>query len=124
MMCWFSNSTPPLHSMGKQIERVLFLPLVACLILIAGGRVNGQSFTNLYSFTSQYGALGTNTDGAGPQAGLVLSGNTFYGTTVVGGSSGNGTVFAINSDGTAFTNLYSFTATSGTHNTNSDGANP
>ena len=29
-----------------------------------------------------------------------------------GGSSGNGTVFAVNTDGTGFTNLHSFTATS------------
>ena len=27
-----------------------------------------------------------------------------------GGSSGNGTVFAVNTDGTGFTNLHSFTA--------------
>ena len=110
--------------MGRQIERVFILPLIACLSLIGGVRVKGQAFTNLYSFRSQYGALGTNTDGASPQAGLILSGNTFYGTTVFGGNSGNGTVFAINSDGTGFTNLHNFTATSGTYNTNSDGANP
>ena len=27
-----------------------------------------------------------------------------------GGTTGNGTVFAVNTDGTGFTNLYSFTA--------------
>ena len=43
-------------------------------------------------------------------AGLILSGNTLYGTTTGGGSSGNGTVFAINTDGTGFTTLHSFTA--------------
>jgi len=40
---------------------------------------------------------------------LILSGNTLYGTTASGGSSGNGTVFAVNTDGSVFTNLYSFT---------------
>ena len=51
----------------------------------------------------------TNSDGAYPHAGLILSGNTLYGTAYGGGSSGNGTVFAVNTDGTGFTNLYSFT---------------
>ena len=49
-------------------------------------------------------------DGSYPYAGLILSGNTLYGTTIDGGSSGNGTVFAVNTDGTGFTNLHSFTA--------------
>ena len=53
----------------------------------------------------------TNSDGANPYAGLILSGNTLYGTAHNGGSSGNGTVFAVNTDGTGFTNLYSFTGT-------------
>ena len=39
-----------------------------------------------------------------------------------GGSAGNGTVFALNTDGTGFTNLYSFTAI--LYSANSDGANP
>jgi uncharacterized repeat protein (TIGR03803 family) len=70
----------------------------------------GMGFTNLYSFTG-------GSDGASPQAGLISSGNTLYGTTFSGGSSNAGTVFAINTDGTDFTNLYSFTG-------GSDGANP
>jgi uncharacterized repeat protein (TIGR03803 family) len=40
---------------------------------------------------------------------LALSGNTLYGTATGGGSSGWGTVFAVNTDGTGFTNLHSFT---------------
>ena len=50
----------------------------------------------------------TSSDGADPYAGLILSGNTLYGTTS-GGSWGDGTVFAINTDGIGFTNLHSFT---------------
>ena len=38
-------------------------------------------------------------EGANPQAGLVLSGGTLYGTTLNGGSEGYGTVFAVNTDG-------------------------
>ena len=70
---------------------------------------DGTGFTNLHSFTAtlRFG-LRTNSDGAYPSAGLILSGNTLYGTTSDGGSSGNGTVFAVNTDGTGFTILHSF----------------
>jgi len=82
---------------------------------------DGSSFTNLYNFT-EVGQGFTNSDGAGPQAGLLLAGGALYGTTPIGGSSGNGTVFAVNTDGSGFTNLYNFSALSA--NTNSDGASP
>ena len=85
---------------------------------------NGTGFTTLHSFTAMSGPLSTNSDGAYPAAGLILSGNTLYGTAQYGGNSGNGTVFAINTNGTVFTTLHSFTATSGLLSTNSDGANP
>ena len=89
---------------------------------------DGTGFTNLHSFTAVsplYYYTGTNSDGAFPEAGLILSGNTLYGTASVGGSSGSGTVFAINTSGTGFTNLHSFTALdSATQSTNSDGAHP
>ena len=81
---------------------------------------DGTGFTTLHSFTALSNS--TNSDGAYPCAGLILSGNTLYGTAVRGGISGNGTVFALNTDGTGFTNLYSFTALS--NSTNSDGAYP
>src|SRR5439155_7669597 len=38
---------------------------------------------------------GTNSDGANPFGGLILSGNTLYGTATYGGSSGRGTVFSL-----------------------------
>jgi uncharacterized repeat protein (TIGR03803 family) len=85
---------------------------------------DGTGFTNLYSFTATDPNTGTNSDGASPQAGLILSGNTLYGTALGGGSSGKGTVFAVNTDGTGFTTLYTFTATDPDTGTNSDGANP
>jgi uncharacterized repeat protein (TIGR03803 family) len=80
---------------------------------------DGTGFTNLHSFTGM-------SDGATPQAGLVLSGNTLYGTANGGGSNGNGVVFALNTDGTGFTNLYGFSATGRYPGppTNIDGANP
>ena len=69
---------------------------------------DGTGFTNLHIFTATNAPYGTNSDGAAPSDGVILSGNTLYGTTVFGGSSGNGTVFALNTDGTGFTNLHSF----------------
>jgi uncharacterized repeat protein (TIGR03803 family) len=92
---------------------------------------DGTGFTNLYSFTAVSGAngdnrYGTNSDGAYPLGGVILSGNTLYGTTSAGGPYGQGTVFAVNTNGMGFSNLHSFTAASGSEllGTNSDGANP
>jgi len=91
-------------------------------------RVNtdGTGFTNLHSFTAAPGPLYTNSDGFRPFAGLILSGNTLYGAATRGGAGGAGTLFKLNTDGTGFTILYSFTAASGTYPdvTNSDGAYP
>jgi len=87
---------------------------------------DGTGFTNLHSFTAssyeEYPYTNINSDGAFPDAGLILSGNTLYGTASRGGNSDNGTVFALNTDGTGFTTLHSFTALS--NSTNSDGAYP
>jgi uncharacterized repeat protein (TIGR03803 family) len=71
------------------------------------------SFRILHYFTAPNFTTGTNTDGANPWAGLVLSGSTLYGATYSGGNTGNGTVFAVNTDSSGFTNLYSFTGGNG-----------
>ncbi len=79
--------------------------------------LNGLDFTNLYNFDGQ--------NGASPEAELVLCGNTLYGTTSTGGYvAGEGTVFGVNTDGTSFTNLHSFTAFGSYDSTNQDGALP
>jgi len=67
--------------------------------------IDGTGSTNLHDFIGS--------DGANPEAGLLLSDNTLYGTAQHGGSSGNGTVFALNIDGTGFTNLHNFTGSDG-----------
>jgi uncharacterized repeat protein (TIGR03803 family) len=87
----------------------LLVALTAGAGLMPAGRVTAQTFTNLHNFTGA--------DGASPYGSLIVSGNILYGTTKAGGSSSNGTVFRINTDGTGFTNLHSFTA-------NSDGYYP
>jgi uncharacterized repeat protein (TIGR03803 family) len=86
--------------------------------------LDGSGFTNLHTFTAVSGANATNRDGANPGAGLIASGNTLYGTAENGGTNGYGTVFALNTDGSGFTNLYSFTAANPVTGTNRDGANP
>lgn len=67
---------------------------------------NGGSFAVLHHFTAPF--TGTNVDGDLPESSLVLSGSTLYGTAS-GGGRGSGTIFAMNTDGSGFTNLYSFT---------------
>ena len=63
----------------------------------------GTDFTNLHNFT------GTN-DGANPYAGLMVSGSTLFGTAGNGGKGFDGTLFAVNTNGTGFTTVHTFTA--------------
>ncbi len=106
---WACLAAVPLRA-GRR--RVL-LALLIVLGLLPAGRVTAQTFTTLYSFTAistNASGVYTNSDGANPVAGLItnLSGSTLYGTAAYGGSSGDGTVFAVNTDGTGFTNLHTF----------------
>jgi uncharacterized repeat protein (TIGR03803 family) len=74
---------------------------------------DGTGFTSLYSFSSLTDPFrNTNRDGVYPNT-LVLSGNTLYGTAAYGGSFGYGVIFALNTDGTGFTNLYDFNGWTG-----------
>jgi uncharacterized repeat protein (TIGR03803 family) len=67
---------------------------------------NGSGFKVLHVFQ--------NTDGAGPWSGLLFHNNRLYGTTTRGGGNGAvGVVFAMNPDGTGFTNLHSFVGNEG-----------
>src|ERR1041385_4621323 len=95
-------------SLMKTETKSLFLRpvLIAAFGLMLAGRVTAQTFTTLHSFTALINS--TNSDGRYPEAPLVLSGNILYGTATYGGSSGQGTVFAINTDGTGFNVLHSF----------------
>jgi len=70
---------------------------------------NGTGIRVLHAFTRPADPYLTNRDGFAPFARLVLSGNTLYGTASGGGSSGAGTLFAVNTDGTGFRLLHSFT---------------
>ena len=78
---------------------------------------DGSGFATLYNF-------GGGNDGGNPYCTLVSQGNVLYGTASTGGVASNGTAFSINADGSSFTELHTFSATSGALSTNLDGANP
>jgi len=84
--------------------------------------ING-SLRVLHSFTAPNGTTGTNSDGTIPQPGLVLSGDTLYGTAYTGGTNGRGTVFAVSTNG-SFRILHSFTTSNPSTQVNGDGALP
>ena len=81
--------------------------------------------TNITTNVSPYFVLHhfSYSDGALPQAAMIVSSNTLYGVASVGGTNGNGTIFAINNDGSGFTNIYTF-STMDVGGANSDGAVP
>jgi uncharacterized repeat protein (TIGR03803 family) len=62
-------------------------------------KTDGTGFWTIHAFR---GSDGYNSW----QGGLTLSGEVLYGTAVGGGAFGAGTVFAVNTDGTDFRNLY------------------
>lgn len=64
--------------------------------------VDGTGFTILHSFA------GGASDGSYPKGSLIQSGTTLYGMTLSGGSSGIGTIFKIETNGTGFSLLHSF----------------
>ncbi len=68
---------------------------------------NGTGYQVLYNFVN------SQTNGAYPSGTLLLVGSTLYGTTGGGGAYGDGTIFSINTNGTNFQILHSFTDTSG-----------
>jgi uncharacterized repeat protein (TIGR03803 family) len=73
---------------------------------------SGTGFSVLHSF------FGGASDGRTPYGTLTVSGSTLYGMTYSGGASNLGTVFKMNTDGSGFSLLHTFTG--GT----SDGRNP
>jgi len=74
-------------------------------------KIDGSGFATLYSFTDS--SSGVNSDGYSPMDGVIVSANTLYGSANGGGTSGNGTLFKVNTDGSAFATLHNFTGTDG-----------
>ena len=79
---------------------------------------DGSDYTTLYSFSGGTAAGLNPADGANPYGSLTSDGGlVLYGTTKFGGSANDGTVFEIDTDGSGFNVLHSFTGTA-------DGLNP
>ena len=72
---------------------------------------DGNNYTVLHSFTG-------GTDGSLPLSGLTLIDSTLYGTTYFGGDSSKGTLFKVNTNGSGYQVVRSFTGNQG------DGTNP
>jgi uncharacterized repeat protein (TIGR03803 family) len=93
------------HRTAGTVRRVVTACFIA-LILAFAPNVKAQTLVALHTFTELFSP--TNSDGATPLGGLILSGNTLYGTASGGGTGGYGTLFKINTDGTGFATLYNF----------------
>lgn len=86
-------------------------------------QTNG-SVSVLRHFAAVHADTGTNFGGASPSGLLALSGGLLYGTTSAGGAAGNGTVFALSTNGASFLVLHDFGALDPPTGTNADGAAP
>ena len=70
---------------------------------------DGSNFKNIVSFTGSGGSY----PGSEPESSLLLVGAVLYGTTITG--AGSGCVFSVDTDGTNYQVLVSFTGTTGSH---------
>lgn len=68
---------------------------------------DGSGYRLLHSFAGRPG------DGATPLGSLTLADGRLYGMTSAGGASNYGAVFRLNTDGSGYTNLHSFTVSAG-----------
>lgn len=85
-------------------------------------RPDGSGFTPIYAF-SPISDLppAINGEGARPGAGVILVGNSLYGTAYYGGNLGGGTVFGMDTNGQSFQLLHYFPAGNILSPTNHDG---
>jgi uncharacterized repeat protein (TIGR03803 family) len=91
----------------RKLNPHLLLWSIALISLtLLTGRATAQTFKTIYNFTARPDS--TNSDGASPLAGLIVSNNILYGTAWRGGIEGFGTIFKLRTDGSNFTTLHSF----------------
>src|SRR5579862_650890 len=102
-----NNGASPDHGTLVQSNSSLF-----GLTTMGGKYGNGALFSmqtdgSHFKILQNFGKGGTN-DGINPYGSLLLNGTVLYGTTRLGGSKGNGTVFQINTDGTNYDRIWEF----------------
>lgn len=95
--------------------------LCGVIFLSGSAAVPAQSFKVIHTFSGNPSPI--------PFGRLVYGSNAVYGTTLAGGTRGNGSVFRVNANGGGYTTLKSFSQTyvntnDGGGYTNSDGAQP
>ncbi len=81
--------------------RNLAVSLLSAGAMLPAPAARGQTLTTLYEF------IGGRT-GGNPASGVILLGRVLYGTTPVGGSANDGTVFKVNATTGAHKVIYSF----------------
>ena len=86
-------------------HRLSLAAVVLIVLAVVANHARAQLLTVLASFNGS--------NGSEPNGGLTLSGNTLYGTTVVGGANGDGTVFSVPLSGGTPTVLASFNGSNG-----------
>jgi len=91
------------------MKKLLTLSAIGCL-LVANGFTASAQYDTLTSFNG--------TDGNSPNGSLVVTGNVLMGMTYSGGSSADGNVFSIHTNGGDKNSFYSF---NGTHGQNPKG---
>src|SRR5580698_8564265 len=93
------------RALARRATVVPFALMAVFLFLAAVSQpARSQTYKVIYTFT------GIGTDGANPYAGPVLLNGNLYGTTYLGGSDGNGTVYRLSPSGSSwkYSSLYSF----------------
>ncbi len=103
--CVKDQYLPAAHNTARQLKRTLlvWLFMVCC-----------PGFAQDFAVLHHFGGT-TNADGANPLGGLVLSGDTLYGTTQSGGWSNRGTVFSVKTDGSGYQVLKHFAGSDGAY---------
>jgi uncharacterized repeat protein (TIGR03803 family) len=102
-----SNGATPDHGTLVQNGTMLFG------MTTAGGKYGAGTLFSIHTdgthfkIVQSFGKPGTN-DGINPYGSLLLNGTVLYGTTRLGGSKGDGTVFQINTDGTNYDRIWEF----------------
>lgn len=95
-----------LDTTRKKISQVFITSILA---LIINTNICFAQYTKIHDFSY----------GSEPTSSLISDGTFFYGTTEFGGSSNQGTLYKIKSDGTGYQTIFDFTGLDGSHAVNS-----